>query len=123
MTTSCTPIDFRLSYGSDSLFPQNPKLIEIMMDANKIGLNRDIDVGIVGDAKAVLQQVMDELRSRGYKSPGKAWVEEVATEDKALKAADEDMLNSTQTPIHPMRVMKELRDFLDRDATVIGDGG
>ena len=118
-----TPIDFRLSYGSDSLFPQNPKLIEIMMDGNKIGLNRDVDVGIVGDTKAVLQQVMDELRSRGYKSSGKAWVEEVITEDKALKAADEEMLNSTQTPIHPMRVMKELRDFLDRDATVIGDGG
>ncbi|MCH8063468.1 MAG: acetolactate synthase [Chloroflexi bacterium] len=118
-----TPIDFRLSYGSDTLFPQNPKLIEIMMDGNKIGLNRDVDVGIVGDTKAVLQQVMDELQSRGYKSPGKAWVEEVVTEDRALKAADEEMLNSTQTPIHPMRVMKELRDFLDRDATVIGDGG
>ena len=84
---------------------------------------RDVDVGIVGDTKAVLQQVMDELRSRGYKSPGRAWVEEVITEDKVLKAADEEMLNSTQTPIHPMRVMKELRDFLDRDATVIGDGG
>ncbi|MCH7625426.1 MAG: hypothetical protein IIC83_05845 [Chloroflexi bacterium] len=118
-----TPIDFRLSYGADTLFPQNPKLIEIMMDGNKIGLNRDVDVGIVGDTKAVLQQVMDELRSRGYKSPGRAWVEEVITEDKVLKAADEEMLNSTQTPIHPMRVMKELRDFLDRDATVIGDGG
>ena len=118
-----TPIDFRLGYGADSMFPQTPKLIEIMMDGSKIGQNRDIDVGVVGDSKAVLRQIMDELRATGYKSPGKGWVEEVITEDQTLKAADEGMLNSDQSPIHPMRLMKELRDVLDHDATVIGDGG
>jgi acetolactate synthase-1/2/3 large subunit len=118
-----TPIDFRLGYGSDYMFPQSPKLIEIMMDGSKIGQNRDIDVGVVGNSKAILRQVMDGLKERGYKSPGKAWVEEVLTEDRALQAADEEMLNSTQTPIHPMRLVKEVRDFLDYDATVIGDGG
>ena len=118
-----TPIDFRLGYGADSMFPQSPKLIEIMMDGSKIGQNRDIDVGVVGDSKAVLRQIMDELRATGYKSPGKGWVEEVITEDQTLKAADESMLNSDQSPIHPMRLMKELRDVLDEDATVIGDGG
>ena len=118
-----TPIDFRLGYGADTMFPQNPKLVEIMMDAGKIGQNRDIDVGVVGDSKAVLRQIMDGLRDTGYKSPGKGWVEEVITEDQSLKAADEPMLNSDQSPIHPMRLMKELRDTLDSDATVIGDGG
>ena len=118
-----TPIDFRLGYGADTMFPQNPKLVEIMMDAGKIGQNRDIDVGVVGDSKAVLQQIMDGLQDTDYKSPGKGWVEEVITEDQTLKAADEPMLNSDQSPIHPMRLMKELRDTLDSDATVIGDGG
>ena len=118
-----TPIDFRLSFGSDSIFPQNPKLIEIMMDGEKIGQNRDIDVGIIGDTKAILGQVMDELRRSGYKSPGRGWVEEVLTEDQALKAVDTPMYNSDSTPIHPMRLVGDLRDFLDDDATVIGDGG
>ena len=118
-----TPIDFRLGYGADTMFPQNPRLIEIMMDASKIGQNRGVDVGIVGDSKAILGQVMDELRASGYRSRGKGWVEEVMTEDQSLKAADEPMLNTDATPIHPMRLMKELRDFLDYDATVIGDGG
>ena len=40
-----------------------------------------------------------------------------------MKEPDQAMLNSDQTPIHPMRLMKELRDFLDYDATVVGDGG
>lgn len=118
-----TPIDFRLSYGDARLFPQNPKLIEVMMDPNKIGQNRDVDVGIVGDTKAVLSQLMEALSGSGYHSKGRAWVEEVMGEDRALKAADEPLLHSNANPIHPMRLCKELRDVLDEDATVIGDGG
>ena len=44
-------------------------------------------------------------------------------EDRHLKATDEAFLNSNAKPIHPMRLCKELRDVLDEDATVIGDGG
>jgi acetolactate synthase-1/2/3 large subunit len=118
-----TPIDFRLSYGSDRMFPQNPRLIEIMQDSGKIGQNRGVDAGIVGDTKAILRQIMDELKSRNYSSPGREWVEEVMTEDATLKAADTDMLNSDSTPINPMRLVGDLADFLDEDATVVGDGG
>ena len=75
-----TPIDFRLSYGDARLFPQNPKLIEIMMDPNKIGLNRDVDAGIVGDTKGVLSQILEVLGGSGFQSKGKAWVQEVMSE-------------------------------------------
>lgn len=118
-----TPIDFRLSYGDARLFPQNPKLIEIMLDPGKIGLNRDVDAGIVGDTKAVLSQILEALSGSGFQSKSKAWVQEVMSEDRALKSADEELLGSNARPIHPMRLCKELRDFLDEDATVIGDGG
>ena len=64
-----TPVDFRLGYGADSMFPQNPRLIEIMMDGSKIGQNRDIDVGVAGNSKAVLRQIMDELRATGLQVP------------------------------------------------------
>ncbi|MDA0771296.1 MAG: thiamine pyrophosphate-binding protein, partial [Chloroflexi bacterium] len=118
-----TPIDFRLSYGAESLFPQNPKLIEIMTDGSKIGQNRAVDAGIVGDTKVILRAIIDGLKASGYQTPGREWVEEVITEDAALKAVDGPMLKSDSTPIHPMRLVGDLRDFLDRDATVIGDGG
>ena len=118
-----TPIDFRLSYGEARLFPQDPKLIEIMMDPTKIGQNRDVDAGIVGDTKAILSQLMEALSGADYQSKGNSWVEEVMGEDRALKAADEALLNSDANPIHPMRLCKELRDILNEDATVIGDGG
>ena len=118
-----TPVDFRLSFGSEALFNKNATVILMMMEGEEVGKNRHIDIGVVGDMKATLQQTMDDLKSIGYRSPGREWLEEVMTEDRALKEPDEAMLNSDQTPIHPMRLMKELRDFLDRDATVVGDGG
>ena len=118
-----TPIDFRLSFGRDVLFNKDAKVIQIMTDAEEVGKNRHIDIGVVGDVKASMEQVMDGLRASGYRSPGREWLEEVMTEDSVLKEPDQAMLNSDQTPIHPMRLMKELRDFLDWDATVVGDGG
>ncbi|MDE2861350.1 MAG: thiamine pyrophosphate-binding protein [Chloroflexota bacterium] len=118
-----TPVDFRLSFGRDVLFNKDATIMQMMMDAEEVGKNRHIDIGVVGDVKATLQMTMDELRAMGYRSPGREWLEEVMTEDRALKEPDQEMLNSTQTPIHPMRLMKELRDFLDYDATVVGDGG
>ncbi len=118
-----TPVDFRLSFGRDVLFNKDATIMQMMMDGEEVGKNRHIDIGVVGDVKAALRMTMDELRSMGYRSPGREWLEEVMTEDKALKEPDQEMLNSTQTPIHPMRLMKELRDFLDYDATVVGDGG
>ncbi|MFH1559917.1 MAG: thiamine pyrophosphate-binding protein [Chloroflexota bacterium] len=117
------PIDFRLSYGRDTLFNKDAKVVQMMMDGGEIGRNRHIDIGVVGDTRAILSQTLDELRRTSYRSPGKEWLEEVITEDRVLKDADVEFLNSDQTPIHPMRLMKEVRDFLDRDATVIGDGG
>ena len=36
---------------------------------------------------------------------------------------DEALMGSDAVPIHPMRFCREIRDFIDEDTTVIGDGG
>jgi acetolactate synthase-1/2/3 large subunit len=42
---------------------------------------------------------------------------------RAASQADQDLLASDASPIHPMRVYGELLRLLDDDAVVIGDGG
>ena len=39
------------------------------------------------------------------------------------RAAEHEELNDARSPLHPMRVYRELGEVLDRDAIVIGDGG
>ena len=59
-----TEIDFRVNYGAPPLFNPGVKVIQIDIDQTEIGRNRDIDLGIIGDAGEVLKQLVAELDGR-----------------------------------------------------------
>ncbi len=115
-----TPFDFRLGFGNPLLFRPDAKVIQIDLDAADIGHNREVEVGIVGDIKAILMQLTQEIGGGG-KRP--TWVERLRQEERRLMAEDEPFCSCDTVPIHPLRLGKEIDDFIDRDATVIGDGG
>ncbi len=52
-----------------------------------------------------------------------AWVDRLRAAESATAQADEAVLTSDATPVHPARVYGELRHLLDDDAVVVGDGG
>ena len=116
-----TPLDFRLGYGRPPTFSEEAKVIQVDFEATDIGKNRPIEVGISGDVRAVLGQITQEIQGR----PGQEseWVRELREGESSIRKEDEPALNSNAIPIHPLRLCREIRDFLDRDATVIGDGG
>jgi thiamine pyrophosphate-dependent acetolactate synthase large subunit-like protein len=103
-------------------FRGDAKVIQVNIDPCEIGLTRSCDVGIVGDAKAVLKQLAEEGKSRLDPKRYAAWVGKLAAinNEKAEKA--EAKLSTDQAPIHPLRLCKEIRDFLDRDAILVVDG-
>ncbi len=113
------PLDFRLGYGKAPAFNADAKIIQVDIDAREIGRNRGANIGIVGDARAVLEQLADAVPSM----PSRNWLSELreieGNEGKKLSA----LMNSDTIPIHPLRLAKEIRDVLDDDTIVIGDGG
>jgi acetolactate synthase-1/2/3 large subunit len=113
------PLDFRLGYGQPPVFNADAKIIHVDIDAREIGRNRGADVGIVGDARAVLEQLTDAVPA----VPSRNWLSELreieGNEGKKLSA----LMNSDTIPIHPLRLAKEIRDVLDEETIVIGDGG
>jgi len=118
-----TPFDFRLGFGRAPLFPLAAKVIQVDFQAADIGRNRPVHVGIAGDVCAVLSQICDEMAPQVQKGRTEEWLAEIRAAEAKARAADEPLLNSDAAPIHPMRLCRELRDFLDRDVTVVGDGG
>src|SRR5213078_1668073 len=71
---------------------------------------------------AVLQQLVAAARPRIEASRFSAWVSKLGALD-AEKAAEMTRLMATdQVPIHPLRLCKEVRDFLRRDAVLVVDG-
>src|SRR5206468_7761798 len=68
--------------------------------------------------------ILDALRSEA--SPGAdtgEWVRTLRAAEDEKRAAERAELDDDRTPLHPMRVYRELGAVLERDAIVIGDGG
>jgi len=118
-----TRLDFRLAFGQVPVYHKDSKWIQIDIEPTEIGRNRPIDVGIVGDARAVLRQMIEEARGRCQARASLPWVghcQELAATNRAGLVS---LMDSDATPVHPARLCRELRDVLKRDATVIIDGG
>ncbi|MDZ4231113.1 MAG: thiamine pyrophosphate-binding protein [Dehalococcoidales bacterium] len=118
-----TRLNYALNYGRPALFGEGGKWIQVDIEPTDIGRNRPIDIGIMGDAKAVLGQMIEEARDRCKNRQELPWVEECRAYIRDRQKQLEVNMNSDSSPVHPARLCKEVRDFLDRDATIVLDGG
>jgi len=118
-----TRLNYGLNYGRPTLFNDEAKWIQIDIEAEEIGRNRPVEIGIVGDVKAVLQQMIEEAGDRCQGRKELPWVEEIREYVRERGQGLEAEMNSDSVPIHPARLCKEIRDFLDRDAIIVMDGG
>ncbi|MDZ4230279.1 MAG: thiamine pyrophosphate-binding protein, partial [Dehalococcoidales bacterium] len=117
-----TRLNFQLGFGRPPLFGSDARWIQIDIEPTEVGHNRPIEVGIIGDAKAVLRQLIDEARDRCKGRQEIPWIAECRDYIKERREQAEINMNSDSLPIHPARMCKEIRDFLDRDAYIITDG-
>jgi acetolactate synthase-1/2/3 large subunit len=117
-----TPFDFRMGYGKR--LSQDATVVQIDLDYRTIGKNRDIDLGIVGDASSVLSAVTAAAgkRSAGPQSR-KAWIEELNSVETAAYEKRLPRQYSDASPIDPYRLVHEINEFLTEDSIYIGDGG
>jgi len=98
------------------------KLIQIDISPEMIGHNRIVDLAIVGDAKSTLTELLKHIRNRPKAKPRPEMTDCREAQDHWL----EDFVKqgkSEQTPIHPLRMIQEIRSFFPRDAISIVDGG
>src|SRR5438552_1620556 len=117
-----TRINYIIGHLSAPRFNADAKLIQVDIDGSEIGHNRPADVGIVGDAKAVLRQMLAAADGRVDARRFSGWREHLAGVEATKRVDAEAAMSTDQVPIHPLRLCKEVRDFLDRDAILVVDG-
>ncbi len=117
-----TRINFIVGFGLPPRFAADVRIVQVDINDEEIGRNRPVDVGIVGDAKVVLQQLTKEGRDVFHGRKELAWIDTLRGYEKRSQEKAQALLNTDQMPIHPLRVCKEVRDFMDRDAIVVVDG-
>jgi thiamine pyrophosphate-dependent acetolactate synthase large subunit-like protein len=113
-------MNYMIGYGRAPRIARDAKLIQIDIDPAELGRNRPADVAIIGDVASVLRQLIESgrLRRERYSS----WIKELGRVDREKAVEQEHRMNSDQIPIHPLRMCKEVRDFMDRDAILVVDG-
>jgi acetolactate synthase-1/2/3 large subunit len=117
-----TRFDWMIQFGRPPRFAADMKVIHVDVNPAELGHNREVDVPIVGDARAVLEQLKAEAAGKIDPKRYAAWTGKLRVLDGEKAAEQDKAMSSDATPIHPLRLCKEVRDFLRRDAILVVDG-
>ena len=117
-----TRFNYVIQFGRPPRWAADVKVIQVDVDPTELGHNRPADVPIFGDARAVLSQLMAEAKGKLDKGRYRTWVERLKSIDAEKGLESEKAMSDDKVPIHPLRLCKEVRDFLRRDAILVVDG-
>jgi len=99
------------------------KLIQIDVDPHEIGKNYPLSVGIVGDAKACLQQILEDLIDYSIDYKETDYFKEMQEEKKRWFDSLDDFRDDSKVPVMISTVLREIRKFFNRDAVIVTSSG
>src|SRR5256885_107790 len=109
------PMDFRLGFGGS--FGEDTQIIVLGRTEPEREHPRAPAVELYGGMDATLRALTGDGRDTA------AWVTRLRVVETEKRQAEAAELSDGRSPLHPMRLYKELGEVLDRDAILIGDGG
>ncbi|MCY3635367.1 MAG: acetolactate synthase [bacterium] len=113
-----TPLDFRLSFGRFG----DAQVVHLTDSAESVSAHVPTAATVSGDLVQMLAALADGP-APAHPAERDQWVAQLRDAENSARADEEDLLTTAADPILPTRVYGELRQVLDRDAVVIGDGG
>jgi acetolactate synthase-1/2/3 large subunit len=114
------------SYKPGASFSIPPtRLIHVDIDPAEIGKNYPVEVGIVGDAKAVLAGLLEAVRTRTLARDWRntPYTREIAVQVTGWRQQSRDLRESDHVPVTMGRVITELRKVLPPEAVVFTSSG
>jgi len=119
-----TRMNYIISHAAPPRFNAAAKIARIDIDPTEIATAaRKVDIGIVGDCRSVLNQVLAGL-AKGKVSPDryKDWRKQLADGAEAKLKAPGANKYVEDGDIHPLRLCEEITNFMQRDAILVVDG-
>ncbi len=117
-----TKFSYTLGHGDEPFWKDSQNLIQVDIDPSIIGRAKPLTLGVVGDCKLFLAQILEEAK-KGEKVASRDWLNELVDMrnnqmEKTKKKASRD-----KSPILPQRLVKDVLEFIDDEAILICDGG
>lgn len=111
------------STGRTDVFKRDAKIVHVNLDGKEIGKSVETEVGIAADVKSFMVKLAEAVKSAKSEiavtvSDGVGKLDLAEERKRHARKTDFETL-----PIKPQRALRELREFLDRDAFVSHDCG
>jgi len=112
---------FTGGHGGGFLAP-TPRIIQVDIEGEEIGRNRDIQLGIEADCRETLLALARAGRERRWPDR-KDWQNMVKQTAEFPHMMFADALSANTTPIHPFRMAHEVVQAAGPEAVLVADGG
>ena len=115
-----------LYYLFGDIFNPAAKIAQVDIQPDEIGRNRTVDLPVVSDIKGFLSACNQLLEKddNGFKDQFSPWIDKLNTAHQEGKAMAQNDWDSDNVPIHPMRLAREINEFMNQeDDLVVADGG
>jgi len=101
--------------GKIDTFAPHAKIVHIDIDPAEIGKNKQIDIPIVGDVKAVLQDMLAQLKKKNAYEP---WLKKIKhwRQHHPLRVKDDGRL-------HPQQIIRALSELVKGEAVIVSEVG
>jgi thiamine pyrophosphate-dependent acetolactate synthase large subunit-like protein len=118
-----TRMNYIIGNAAPPRWNASAKIVRIDIDPVEIAsAPRKLDVGVVADARIAFGQLTDAIKGKVTPANYEGWRERLRARNVQKMAEAEQSLSNNQSPIHPLRLCKEVRDFMDRDCVLCVDG-
>ena len=104
---------------SGDIIPPNAKVVRIDIDPHEIDRNRQAEVGLAGDASSVLGQLLPFIQTANHSE----WIQTLRETGRAFIESELQARETPSCPIHPIRLVAQIQNFVGDDALYVVDGG
>ena len=116
-------LNWIMHFGSKPRFKENVKIIQLDIAHEAIGSNIPTQVPLVGDGKAITEQLNTALNRRQWFYPADTeWRSALKEKADANAAQIQPMIDDDSSPTNYYRALKDIREWTTEDTIIIGEG-
>ena len=108
-------------FGRPPRFAEGARLAHIDIVPEEFYSGADVEIGIVADCAIAVDQLNSLLEGRSLRVASSDWVGTLQEARDRNEASSAEAMASDEVPINHFRLLRDVRDCLDRDATVSVD--
>jgi acetolactate synthase-1/2/3 large subunit len=97
--------------------------IQVDIEPQNIALNHPVELALVGDARTTLRALLAAVKARTGPKPENPQMADARLAQQGWLQGWDEGAHSDSVPVHPLRLMREVREFFPRQSILASDGG